>query len=161
MRIGIDIKVQAHNRGISKIQRVDDLNLEVRKGWEKTNFLGQINRDEVKRVLRESQVGIVTFLPFGNHTHSQPNKLFEYMAQGIPLVASNFDLWKAIIEKVDCGLCIDPSDPKAISGAIQTLLSDKVKAKQMGENGRDAVLNTFNWESEEKKLIELYHGLLQ
>ena len=135
-------------------------NLESRKGWGKTNFLGQIYREEVKRVLRESQVGIVTFLPFGNHTHSQPNKLFEYMAQGIPLVASNFDLWKAIIEKVDCGMCIDPSDPKAISDAIQVLLSDKAKAKQMGENGRDAVLNTFNWESEEKKLIQLYNELV-
>jgi glycosyltransferase involved in cell wall biosynthesis len=136
-------------------------NLEGRKGWEKTNFLGQINRDEVKRVLRESQIGIVTFLPFGNHTHSQPNKLFEYMAQGIPLVASNFDLWKAIIEKVDCGLCIDPSDPAAISDAIQALLSDKTRAKQMGENGRDAVFNTFNWESEEMKLIRIYNMLIK
>ncbi len=135
-------------------------NLESRKGWDKTNFLGQINRDEVKRVLRESQVGIVTFLPFGNHTHSQPNKLFEYMAQGIPLVASNFDLWKAIIEKVDCGICINPKDPKAISEAIQTLLNDKNKAKEMGENGRNAVLSTYNWESEEKKLLQLYGELI-
>jgi glycosyltransferase involved in cell wall biosynthesis len=135
-------------------------NLEGRKGWEKTNFLGQINRDEVKRVLRESQVGIVTFLPFGNHIHSQPNKLFEYMAQGIPLVASNFDLWKAIIEKVNCGICVDPSDPSAIADAIHVLLSDKAKAQQMGENGRGAVLNIFNWESEEKKLIELYNKLV-
>ena len=135
-------------------------NLKSRKGWEQTNFLGQINRDEVKKVLRESQVGIVTFLPFGNHTHSQPNKLFEYMAQGIPLVASNFDLWKAIIEKVDCGICIDPSNPKAIAEAIQVLLSDKIKATQMGENGRKAVLSTFNWESEEKKLIMLYNELV-
>lgn len=134
-------------------------NLEGRKGWEKTNFLGQINRDEVKRVLRESQVGIVTFLPFGNHTHSQPNKLFEYMAQGIPLVASNFDLWKAIVENADCGICIDPYDPNAIANAVQILLSDKAKAKRMGENGRNAVLNTFNWESEEIKLIKLYAGL--
>lgn len=134
-------------------------NLEGRKGWEKTNFLGQINRDEVKRVLRESQVGIVTFLPFGNHTHSQPNKLFEYMAQGIPLVASNFDLWKAIIENADCGICIDPNDSNAIANAVQILLSDKAKAKQMGKNGRNAVLNTFNWESEEIKLIKLYAGL--
>ncbi len=134
-------------------------NLESRKGWKKTNFLGQINREEVKRILRESQVGIVTFLPFANHTNSQPNKLFEYMAQGIPLVASNFDLWRAIIEKVDCGICIDPSDSNAISGAIQVLLSDKSRAKQMGENGRNAVLATYNWESEERKLIQIYQEL--
>lgn len=135
-------------------------NLETRKGWEKTNFLGQINRDEVKQVLRQSQVGIVTFLPFGNHTHSQPNKLFEYMAQGIPLVASNFDLWRTIIDKVNCGICVDPSSPKAIASALEDLLSDKNKAQKMGDNGRNAVLSTYNWESEEKKLLQLYNALI-
>lgn len=134
-------------------------NLERRKGWEKTNFLGQIDRSEVKRVLRDSQVGIVTFLPAGNHTHSQPNKLFEYMAQGIPLVASNFDLWKDIIEKVDCGICIDPKDPVEISKAIKVFLDDKASAQRMGENGRNAVLNTYNWKPEEKKLLGIYAKL--
>ena len=81
------------------------------------------------------------------------------MAQGIPLVASNFELWKTIIDKVNCGICIDPNEPKAIADAIQILLNDKPQAKQMGENGRNAVLNTFNWESEEKKLIKLYAEL--
>ena len=81
------------------------------------------------------------------------------MAQGIPLVASNFDLWKAIIEKVDCGICIDPSSPNAISEAIHFLFRDKNKAKQMGENGRAAVLATYNWESEERKLIQIYQEL--
>ena len=81
------------------------------------------------------------------------------MAQGIPLVASNFDLWKAIIEKVDCGICIDPSSPNGISEAIHLSVSDKDKAKQMGENGRAAVLETFNWAPEEKKLIQIYQEL--
>ncbi|WP_149273762.1 glycosyltransferase family 4 protein [Pareuzebyella sediminis] len=134
-------------------------NLTARKGWLNTRYLGQIDRDEVKRVLRQSQVGLVTFLPFGNHTHSQPNKLFEYMAQGIPLVASDFELWKAIIEKVNCGICVDPGNSKAIAQAIELLMGDKAKAQQMGENGRSAVLNTYNWESEEKKLIQIYREL--
>lgn len=135
-------------------------NLEKRKGWKKTNFLGQIDRENVKRVLRESQVGIVTFLPFGNHTHSQPNKLFEYMAQGIPLVASNFDLWKSIIETVGCGVCVDPANPESIAEAIKSLLKDKQKAKQMGEKGRAAILKTYNWKSEERKLLNIYKNLL-
>ncbi len=134
--------------------------LENRKGWHKTNVLGQINRDQLKHVLRISQVGIVTFLPFGNHTHSQPNKLFEYMSQGIPLVASDFDLWKDIIVNVNCGICVNPKNPKAIAEAIKTLLSDKAKAKQMGENGRDAVLKKYNWEFEQKKLLNIYQELL-
>lgn len=135
-------------------------NLEAREGWKNTKFLGQIDREEVKQVLRKSKIGIVTFLPFGNHTHSQPNKLFEYMSQGIPLVASNFDLWKEIIEKVNCGICVDPKDPKAIADAIQTLLENNEQARVMGNNGRDAILSTYNWESEERKLIEIYETLL-
>lgn len=134
-------------------------NLEQKEGWQNTNFLGQINRDEVKRVLRASKVGVVTFLPFGNHTHSQPNKLFEYMSQGIPLVASNFDLWKEIIEKVNCGICVDPKNPSAIANAITSLIKDDERSKKMGQNGRDAVLNTYNWESEEKKLIAIYKNI--
>src|SRR5690606_27560340 len=116
-------------------------NLKEKGGWERVNYLGQIGREEVKSILRQSQVGIVTFLPYGNHTHSQPNKLFEYMAQGIPLVASHFDLWKSIIEKEDCGICVNPADPNAISKAIRNLLNDTNRAKQMGENGRNAVMS--------------------
>ncbi|TDQ32779.1 glycosyltransferase involved in cell wall biosynthesis [Zeaxanthinibacter enoshimensis] len=130
-------------------------------GWTKTNYMGQINRNEVKSVMKQSKVGLVTFLPYGNHIHSQPNKLFEYMAQGIPLVASNFDLWKEIVERYDCGICVNPRDPEAIAGAIKFLLEHDELSEKKGQNGRNAILEKFNWDSEQKKLTGLYDMLLK
>jgi glycosyltransferase involved in cell wall biosynthesis len=133
--------------------------LEETDGWEFTDFFGRVDRDEVKRILKRSKVGLVTFLPYGNHTHSQPNKLFEYMAQGIPIVASNFEMWKAIIEDFQCGICIDPYDPKSIAEAVRTILKDSDSSEKMGINGRNAVINQFNWGTEENKLFSVYESL--
>jgi glycosyltransferase involved in cell wall biosynthesis len=83
------------------------------------------------------------------------------MSAGIPVIASNFPLWKEIIEGSECGICVDPLDPEEIAGAIQFIVEHSAEAKQMGKNGRKAVEQTFNWEKEEKKLIKVYELLSQ
>jgi glycosyltransferase involved in cell wall biosynthesis len=104
-------------------------------------------------------LGLVTFLPFDNHIDAQPNKMFEYMSAGVPVVSSNFPLWRDIIEGNECGICIDPLDSTAIATAIDTIVNDPELAKKMGENGKKAVLSTFNWDKEEQKLFDLYENL--
>ncbi|MFA5195832.1 MAG: glycosyltransferase, partial [Bacteroidales bacterium] len=83
-----------------------------------------------------------------------------YMSAGIPVVASNFPLWKEIIEGNRCGICVDPMNPKAIADAINYLLINLDKAEEMGKNGQKAVINKYNWESEKKKLLGLYEKLI-
>jgi glycosyltransferase involved in cell wall biosynthesis len=128
--------------------------------WHKVEYLGQISRKELYEELMTSSVGVATFLPEPNHIHSQPNKMFEYMSAGIPVVASNFPLWKEIIEGNRCGICVDPMNPKAIADAINYLLINLDKAEEMGKNGQKAVINKYNWESEKKKLLGLYEKLI-
>ena len=128
-------------------------------GWCKVNELGFITRQEVAKVLAKSKAGIVTLLPAPNHIHSQPIKMFEYMAAGIPVVASNFPLWKEIVEKNKCGICVDPLDPEKIAEAIQFLIDHNDEAEKMGRRGREAVQERYNWAIEEKKLIKLYQEL--
>jgi len=130
------------------------------EGWAKVNEFGFLNRAEVKSVLSRSVVGIVTFLPEPNHIDAQPNKMFEYMSAGIPVIASNFPLWREIIEGNDCGICVDPLDPKAIARAIDYLATHPDEARRMGENGRQAVLAKYNWGIEEKKLLNFYEKIL-
>ncbi|QCE41152.1 glycosyltransferase family 4 protein [Psychroserpens sp. NJDZ02] len=130
------------------------------KGWNNVNELGLVTRQDVKTILANSKVGIVTYLPSPNHIYSQPNKLFEYMSAGIPVIASNFDLWKQIVEDYDCGICVDPESSEEIRAAIKELIDKPKKAQKMGENGKKAVMNKFNWASEEKKLIKLYEEIL-
>jgi len=86
--------------------------------------------------------------------------MFEYMLAGIPVVASDFQILKDIVNKEKCGLCVDPLDPKAIGEVIEHLARHDEEAKEMGENGKKAVLERYNWGMEEKKLFELYEGLV-
>lgn len=129
------------------------------RGWEKVDELGFLSRQEFADVLERSKIGLVTFLPSPNHIDSQPNKMFEYMSASIPIISSNFPLWREIVEGNKCGLCVDPLNPKAIGEAIQYLINNSIQAERMGENGRKAVEDKYNWTAEEKKLFYLYKGL--
>ena len=128
-------------------------------GWSKVEALGYINRDEVKEVLSRSMAGLVLLHPTSHHIDSQPIKMFEYMSAGIPIIASDFPLWKEIIEENQCGICVDPLDPQAIAQAIEYITTHLNEAKQMGENGRKAVEEKYNWTREEDKLLLLYKEL--
>jgi glycosyltransferase involved in cell wall biosynthesis len=131
------------------------------ESWSKVNTLGFLNRQQVNEVLAKSRAGIVTLYPVTNYITSLPVKMFEYMSVGLPVIASNFSLWREIIEGNECGICVDPLNPKAIGDAIQYLIDNPQEAEQMGKNGRKAVEQKYNWSMEEKKLLTLYKDLLQ
>ena len=139
------------------------ISTEVRQypGWAKVDELGFVDHAEVQKVLSRSLMGIVTFLPVSNHIDAQPNKMFEYMSAGIPVVASNFPLWREIIEGNNCGLCVDPCEPGAIAAAIDALAQDPDRAHRMGQNGQLAIRQRYNWDIEGHKLLQLYDRLLK
>lgn len=128
--------------------------------YDLVNEYGFKNRKEVVDILAKSKIGIVTFLATPNHVDAQPNKMFEYMSAGLPIVASNFPLWREIIEVNDCGICVDPENINQIANAIQYLIDNSMESKRLGTNGRKAVMEKYNWEQEEKKLLALYKKLL-
>lgn len=129
-------------------------------GWNKINVLGVQDRAGVREVLGRSVAGVVTLHPISNYLDALPIKMFEYMSAGIPVIASDFDLWRTIVEGSQCGLCVNPMDPAAIASAMDYLLSHRDEAEKMGGNGRRAVLSRYNWAREEAKLIEFYDRLL-
>ncbi|NES18712.1 MAG: glycosyltransferase family 4 protein [Symploca sp. SIO3E6] len=129
-------------------------------GWTQVQELGQLNRIEVAQTLAKSMAGLVLFYPKANHINAQPNKMFEYMSAGIPVIASNFPLWQEIVEGNDCGICVDPLNPTMIAEAIQWIIEHPSEAKRMGENGRKAVEKKYNWDEESEILIKLYQDLL-
>jgi len=135
---------------------------ELRKlpGWQYVEYLGWQDRGGVRRILASARVGLHVVHPVDNYKEGYPTKVFEYMAAGIPVVVSDFPLFREIIESVGCGLTVDPMDPKAIAGAVQWLLEHPNEAENMGKRGREAVLVKFNWEREAQNLIGLYQRLL-
>jgi glycosyltransferase involved in cell wall biosynthesis len=128
-------------------------------GWQTVNVHGFLGRAEVRQVLGRSLAGLVTLHPVTNYLDALPVKMFEYMAAGIPVIASDFPLWREIVLGNQCGLCLDPMDPATIAKAIDYLLQHPNEARQMGENGRRAVLERYNWSVEEVKLLDFYNNV--
>ncbi|TYZ29114.1 glycosyltransferase family 4 protein [Selenomonas caprae] len=125
----------------------------------RTKYVGRISRQEVNELYGRSRAGFVIYQPAKNHFEAQPIKLFEFMAAGLPMVASDFPLWKKIVEENNCGICVNPTDVDAVRKACIELLNNPERSQQLGRNGRKAVLEKYNWANEEKKLLALYNFL--
>jgi len=130
-------------------------------GFQKTEYAGQVSYDIVIKGLIGADVGLVCLWPIKNYYNAaEPTKMFEYMAAALPIIASNFPLWKEIIEGNNCGICVNPLEPKEIAKAVEYLIKHPEEARKMGENGRRAVLEKYNWENESKKLLKVYRKMV-
>jgi glycosyltransferase involved in cell wall biosynthesis len=133
--------------------------VEAMPGWRHVKDLGFVGRTRIAQTMAASFCGLVTLHPVPNFINSLPIKLFEYMSAGVPVIASDFPLWREIIDDANCGLCVDPSDPAAIVQAIDYLRSHPELARQMGRNGRRAIETRYRWDCEADKLAALYREI--
>lgn len=148
--------------GLAGIFESDTLRDEVSSldGWKNVNYKGFIDRNDIRKLLNSSIAGLVALHPTKNYLDSLPVKMFEYMSAGIPVIASNFPLWQSIIEDNQCGICVDPLNPDSIASAINWLIQHPIEAEEMGNNGRKAVENIYNWDIEKEKLFNFYKKLI-
>lgn len=138
----------------SLIDRLADL-----PGWTRVDYRGWLDRTGVRRVLAEARAGLVLFHPLQSYIDSQPVKLFEYMAAGIPVIAADFPRFRDIVEGNRCGFCVPSRDVQAIASAIEWIFAHPAQAEEMGRRGRELVMNNFNWEHEESQLLSLYERI--
>lgn len=131
-------------------------------GWSRIDALGWRPRDELSALLRQTaRAGLINLHPLPNHLEALPNKLFEYMAAGLPVIACDLPSFREIITEERCGVLVDPRSPEAIAAAITWILDNPREAQAMGERGRAAVLAKYNWEVERRGLVAMYEGLAQ
>ncbi|OHD85261.1 MAG: glycosyl transferase [Sulfuricurvum sp. RIFCSPLOWO2_02_FULL_43_45] len=130
-------------------------------GWVKVDELGFLGREGIADLLHRSKAGLVTLHPTINYMDALPVKMFEYMAAGIPVIASDFPLWRSIVDSAECGILVDPLNPSEIAEAINYVMKHPKESQKMGLNGKKAVLKTYNWEREKQKLSALYSQLLE
>jgi len=122
-------------------------------------FHGYMPVHEAWSIISQCRIGLSILEPIPNSIESYPTKLFEYMAMGLPVICSNFPLYRSVVEEEICGRCVNPLNPEEIAEAIRWLLQNPSEADSMGRNGRKAVLERYNWEIESKKLIKFYKEL--
>lgn len=128
-------------------------------GWARTRHLGWCPRERVLELLAEARVGLLTLQPAPNHLDSLPIKMFEYMAAGLPVVASRFAAWEPYL--AGAGVLVDPRDPDAIARAIERLLAQPDEAQALGNAGRAAIVAGLHWEREAVTLLDLYARLAE
>jgi glycosyltransferase involved in cell wall biosynthesis len=125
-------------------------------GWMRVRHHGFIDQRSTFQILQNVRAGLVLYHPEPNQVESMPQKIFEYMGAGIPVIASNFPLWRQIIGDAGCGFFVDPLKPAEIAKAIEHVLTHPQEAEEMGRRGQAAVLKRFNWDTEAEKLVQLY-----
>jgi glycosyltransferase involved in cell wall biosynthesis len=123
------------------------------------SFFGPVSPDEVAAYAADADLGVA---PIENaclsYYYCSPNKLFEYIAAGLPVIASDFPELRRVVHDYDIGCTFDPADPQDIARAVQTVLSRPDRLREMRENAKRAA-GAFNWENESQKLVALYAKL--
>jgi len=104
--------------------------------------------------------GLALFPDSPHYREKELTKFYEYMAAGLPIVSSDFAVWRALVEGFEVGLCVDPEDPEAAAAAIRWLVDNPEAARAMGERGRRLVRERFNWDSQMRILNDLYRRML-
>lgn len=128
-------------------------------GWVRVDYQGWCSRDEVMQQMARARAGLVLFHPDRAHLMAEPNKLYEYMAAGLPVVASDMPHYRRIVEEAGCGLLVDPMDPAAIAEAIRWMLEHPSEAREMGARGRRLIREKYHWEAEAERLVAFYRRL--
>jgi len=128
------------------------------------DYVGYLPWREVLKIYSVSDVGLLLLQPvpaYAYITTETPVKLFEYMLAGLAVLSANFPSLKKMIERNKCGICVDSTSPREIADAMKYLIEHKEEARKMGENGRRAVIERYNWEKESEKLLKLYEKLFR
>lgn len=128
-------------------------------GWARVKHHGFIDQRSTFKILQNVRAGLVLFHPEPNHVEALPQKIFEYMGAGLPVIASDFPFWRKILGESGCGIFVDPRNPWEISKAIEYVLANPREAEEMGRRGQAAVLQNFNWDTEAEKLIQFYGAI--
>jgi glycosyltransferase involved in cell wall biosynthesis len=139
---------------IEKLQKLE--------GWDKVRYLGRISHDEVVKIYNESMIGMTLLsnnTQVGDEGTLGNTKIFEFMEAGLPVICSKNKIWKDIVENNKCGIPIDPENVTEITSAITKIITNPKLASEMGVNGKKAVCNEFNWETQEKALLDLYKSM--
>lgn len=124
------------------------------------HFHGRLSLEKGYEISTQAAVGMCIIHPMKNSTGSYPTKMFEYMAVGLPQIISDFPLYRSVVERHHCGICVNPLDPEAIAAALERLLGNPQLRNEMGAAGQTASA-AYTWETQFAAALEVYRSLLK
>ncbi|MCB1221167.1 MAG: glycosyltransferase [Planctomycetales bacterium] len=129
-------------------------------GIRHVRFHGFQRADSAWPLVAGSHAGLALLSRIPNYEHSYPSKVFEYMALGLPVITSDFELYKDLVEANGAGICVNPDDENEVLDAAMLILTDSEAAAEMSAAGRRAAAEKYSWANEEQKLLALYQDML-
>lgn len=122
--------------------------------------LGFLPPTEIPAVIASAQVGLIFLKRLPNYAESLPTKVFEYLAAGVPFLATDFPAWEQLFGPHDAGVFTNTDDVQATAAALTALIQDPDRCARLGANGRRAIETDFRFEDEAAKLVEFTRKLL-
>lgn len=123
------------------------------------SFVGHVPFKEVASYIAASDLCLVPHRSTGHTETTVPHKLFQYMAMEKPVLVTDIAPLRRIVHETDSGVVVPPGDPDAVADATVTLYRDPARQRELGENGRNAVEQTYNWRTEARRLVDVYETL--
>lgn len=127
---------------------------------DRVQYIDRVSPENAWKMTAACHIGLALIQPEPKNIGTFFTKIPEYMALGLPVIASDFPVIKQVIETSECGICVDPRRPEEAVDAIEYLFHNPSICKKMGERGRETTIGEFNWKNEEKKLITFYNRVL-
>jgi glycosyltransferase involved in cell wall biosynthesis len=129
-------------------------------GWDRIRYEGIVPMARIRRLLGEARIGLVLNQPRADYLDLATNKLFEYMAAGLPIVSTDIPFWRKIVEETQCGIVVDGADATRLADVVRWLLQHPGEAEAMGQRARRAAEERYDWKSEGRTLLGLYDRVL-
>lgn len=165
---GIDNLIRAANRSGARLSLVGEFHPPsygeaVRQMPESrcVEFLGRLDRERVREVLARSSVGMCTMPDGGQYNICDTfnMKVYDYMAMGLPVILSDSAYARQVMERYKFGILVNPADVEETARAVRRLAEYPEEAARMGREGRRAIAEEFNWDTQVEKLLALYRDL--
>lgn len=143
------IRVDIVGKGASK-PKLQSLVAELGVGSSVT-IHGWLSQEKVTQLMTAANVGALTYRVCGHWNHTIPNKIFDYMLAGLPVLATEVIPIQRIVTQEDCGLVCRDLDTADIAGKLEQLRNPELRIA-LGRNGNEAVKRTWNWEKDKAQL---------
>lgn len=131
---------------------------------DRVEMLPRMSQAELLKLHNTAMAGIITRRYIANYGFRRGSegiiKFYEYLANGLPVICTNYDIWREIVNEYDCGICVEPDSVGDIVRALKYLIANPDRAKQMGKNARRAAVERYNWTSQERKYLNVYGNLI-